>query len=95
MNQPTEIELRQMTKTQLIYLGGKRFIYTKRGTWIGAFVFSLAFLFVMYRFYEHTTTTNVLSIVPLVVVLISFLYTWNKAGNKFWKEVQDKKNVQR
>jgi cell division protein FtsW (lipid II flippase) len=79
-----------MSKSQIISLGGNKFVYTKRWTWIGAFVFGVAFFFLMAYFYKHTTTTNIISIVPLVCVVVSFFYTLNKAGVKLWNQIKDK-----
>jgi hypothetical protein len=88
--EPTKLVIRRMTKSQLVSLGGNKFIYIKRWTWLGAFGFSVAFFLVMAYFYKHTTVTNILSIAPLVVMAISFFYTMNKAGNKFWNEIKGK-----
>ena len=88
--EPTKLVLRRMTKSLLVSLGGSKFVYLKRWTWLGAFGFSVAFFLVMMYFYKHTTVSNILSVVPLVVVAISFLYTMNKAGNKYWNQVKDR-----
>ena len=88
--EPTKLVLRRMTKSQLVNLGGNMFIYSKRWTWLGAFVFGLAFFLLMSYFDKHTITTNIISITPLAVVLVSFFYTLNKAGKKFWNEIKDK-----
>ena len=70
--EPTKLVLRRMTKSQLVNLGGNMFIYSKRWTWLGAFVFGLAFFLLMSYFDKHTITTNIISITPLAVVLVSF-----------------------
>lgn len=89
--QETRLVLRRMTKAQLVSLGGNMFIYSKRKTWIGAFVFSIAFFIVMQIFYTHSMTMNVVSILPVLVVLIAFGYTQNKAGNAYWNKIKGQK----
>jgi hypothetical protein len=79
-----------MTKAQIINLGGNLFVYSKRKTWLGAFVFGLGFFLVMQFFYNHTAMMNVLSITPLLTVICCFVYTLNKAGKKYWNDVKDK-----
>lgn len=88
--EPTKFVLRKMTESQIKRLGGNMFIYTKRWTWAGAFIFSVGFGAIAQGFYKHTTALNIISIVPVVVVFVSFFYTLNKAGNKFWNQIKDK-----
>jgi CBS domain containing-hemolysin-like protein len=90
MAEPTKLVLRRMTKSQIVGLGGNKFVYSKRGTWIGAFIFGVGFFLLMSYFYKHTTVTNIISIVPIVCVVVSFFYTINKAGVKYWNEIKDK-----
>ena len=88
--EPTKFVLRKMTESQIKRLGGNMFIYTKRWTWAGAFAFGFGFFLVLSYFYKHTTVTSILSVVPLVVLVVAFFYTLNKAGKKFWDEIKDK-----
>ena len=89
--EPTKIIIRKMTKSQLVSLGGNIFIQSKKWTWLGAFCFSVVFAFVLLGFYKHTTVVDVLSIIPMAAVLVGFVYTMNKAGNKFWERIKNEK----
>jgi cell division protein FtsW (lipid II flippase) len=88
--EPSKLVLRRMTESQIKTFGGNKFVYAKRWTWIAAFAFGVGFFLIMSHFYKHTTATNIISIVPLVVLIVAFFYTLNKAGKKFWDEVKDK-----
>jgi hypothetical protein len=83
--------LRRMTKSQIKTLGGNMFVYSKRWTWLGAFVLGIAFAYLFLEFNEASTSNGIISITPVFVVFISFLYTLNKAGKKLWEKVKSEK----
>jgi purine-cytosine permease-like protein len=85
----SRLVLRRMTETQIKNLGGNMFVYSKRKTWTWAFIFGVAFFVVMQFFFKRTITVNVISILPLLVVFLAFLYTINKAGKTYWNKIKN------
>ncbi len=83
--------LRSMTEGEVKSYGGNLSMRKKWKYWLGLFVVVVAWFFVASKFLGgNLTLVGVLAILPLLVVLIAWVYAMDKAGKRLWNSIKDK-----
>ncbi len=88
--QETRLVLNKMTRDAIKNLGVNRWVYRKRWMLSGAFIVSVIWMIVSTYLYEHSVSSAIIAVVPLVIVALFFYVQATKVGKKFWEEIKDK-----
>jgi uncharacterized membrane protein YoaK (UPF0700 family) len=80
---------RQMTEAQIKNLGGNLFLRKKAKYWLSLVVLGLIWGVIGSFMFRRGIDTNIIIVLPMVVVIVAFIYSFRKAGRNFWNRIKD------
>jgi hypothetical protein len=78
-----------MTEAQIKNLGGNLFLRRKAKYWLSLVVLGLIWGIIGATMFRKGIDTNILICLPMIVIIISFMYSFIKAGKNLWSRIKD------